>query len=62
MINSLINSRITYCYSVFIKEDSKLILSKLDEILSEIDDEEETKRRSTCLKIYEHFKDNYGYA
>jgi hypothetical protein len=37
-------------------------LGKLDEILSEIDDEEETKRRSTCLKIYEHFKDNYGYA
>ena len=34
-------------------------VERLPEILEGIDDVEENERRENCLKIYEHFKDNY---
>lgn len=34
-------------------------INKVDDILRNISPEEEEKRRINCLKIYEHFKDNY---
>jgi len=34
-------------------------VERLPEILEKIDDVEENERRENCLKIYEHFKDNY---